>query len=137
MPPSRCPPPAPPLPPLRVEDMSPWQLYFSLRGRIDRATYWRAGVLGLLGMGLAGMALLRIAGLSTERAESALNLLLAWPTVAIWVKRWHDRDRAGWWALINLLPVIGWVWAFVDNAFVPGSPASNRFGPPPASDRWL
>jgi len=94
-------------------------------------------VLGLLGLGLAAVALLRIAGLSAERADNAVNLLLAWPAIAISVKRWHDRDRAGWWVLINVLPLIGWLWAFVDNAFVPGSAQANRFGPPPRSDALL
>jgi uncharacterized membrane protein YhaH (DUF805 family) len=135
--PPRCPSAATPLPPLLVEPMPLWRLYFSFAGRIDRGTYWRAGVLGLLGLGLAAVALLRIAGLSAERADNAVNQLLAWPAIAISVKRWHDRDRAGWWVLINVLPLIGWLWAFVDNAFVPGSAQANRFGPPPRSDALL
>jgi uncharacterized membrane protein YhaH (DUF805 family) len=118
-----------------LEAMPPTRLFFSLRGRIGRGTYWRAGVLGLLAAGLAAMGLLRIAGLPSDRAESVVNLLLAWPAIAVSVKRWHDRDRSGWWVLINLVPLIGWLWAFIDNAFLRGTPGPNRFGdaPRPAS----
>ena len=47
------------------------------------------------------------------------------------VKRWHDRDRSGWWVLLNLLPVIGWLWALVDNGFVRGTRGPNRYGADP------
>ena len=122
---------------LATEDMPPLRLFFGLRGRIGRGTYWRAGVLGLLAVGLAAMALLRIAGLSSERAENLVNLLLAWPAIAITVKRWHDRDRAGWWVLNNMVPLIGWLWAFIDNGFMRGTPGPNRYGEPAGQETGL
>jgi len=122
---------------LAVEAMPLSQLLFSLRGRIPRATYWRVGVVGLLGAGLVLVALLRIAGLTADRAEQATSLVLAWPGIAISVKRWHDRDRSGWWVLVNLVPRIGWLWGFIDNAFVRSSPSANRYGPPPQAPERL
>ena len=138
-PPPPLPPPAPPppldaglhgLPPLDVEPMPPARLFLSLQGRIDRATFWRAGVFTLLGAGLVLTLVLRIAGLTTERAEGIVNLLLAWPSIALSVKRWHDLDRTGWWALINLVPQWGWLIALVANGFPKGTPGVNRYGPP-------
>lgn len=119
--------PAPPL--LRLEALSPWQLFFGLRGRIGRREYWRSGLLLLL-LSLWAGALLRIAGLSMERAEGLVNLLLAWPAIAISVKRWHDRDRSGWWVLVYLIPVVGWLWGIIDNGFLRGNAGPNRFGAP-------
>ena len=110
--PYRHPPLPAAVPELRIEAMSPSRLFFSFTGRIDRATYWRVGVVGLLVVGLTLVALLRIAGLSAERAEGVVNLLLSWPAIAISVKRWHDRDRSGW--CRPSVPVAG-AWPFVSR----------------------
>jgi uncharacterized membrane protein YhaH (DUF805 family) len=130
-------PPVPATTPLLGESAGPWQMYFSLRGRITRGDYWFAGVFVLLVLGLVLTALLRIAGFSTEKAEGTVNLLLAWPAIAVSVKRWHDRDRSGWWVLVNLLPVVGWLWGLIDNGLLRGTTGPNRFGEPPRSSPGL
>jgi uncharacterized membrane protein YhaH (DUF805 family) len=63
-----------------------------------------------------------------------VNLLLLWPAVAVSVKRWHDRNRSGWWILINLLPIIGWAWALIENGLLRGTAGPNRFGADPLAD---
>lgn len=113
------------------------QMYFGLQGRITRADYWFAGVFVLLVLGLVATALLRIAGLSPEKAEGVVNLLVAWPAIAVSAKRWHDRDRSGWWVLVNMLPVVGWLWGLIDNGFMRGSPLRNRYGEPPHAPAGL
>jgi uncharacterized membrane protein YhaH (DUF805 family) len=114
------------------ETMPPWRLLLDPRGRINRGTFWRWGVGALLGLGLLGHALLGIARVPADTADRLISLLLVWPAIAISAKRWHDRDRAGWWVLVALLPVIGWIWSLLDNGCVPGSKGANRFGPAPA-----
>lgn len=121
--------PAPP--PLIDEPMPPWRIFLDPRGRIPRRTFWLYGVLALLGLGLLLSALLSIAGMPSRHAEALVNLLLLWPGIAVSVKRWHDRDRSGWWVLIVLIPVVGWLWALIDNGFLRGTPGPNRFGQPP------
>ena len=111
---------------------SPLRIFLSVRGRVSRRTFWLYGVLSLLGLGLLGHALLGIAGVEEDSIEVIVNLLLVWPAVAISAKRWQDRDRAPWWVLIPLVPVVGWLWALIDNGFVRGTPGPNRFGEPPA-----
>lgn len=117
--------------PLRIDAMSPWQLFFSTRGRISRLTFWGYGFFALLGLALVGMALLNIAGVSSERAENLINLLLVWPAIALSAKRWHDRNHSAWWVLVNLIPVIGTLWALVANGFLPGTAGPNRYGDDP------
>ncbi len=63
-----------------------------------------------------------------------VNLLLVWPALAVSVKRWHDRDKSGVWVLLNLVPVIGWIWALIDNGFLRGTKGPNRFGDDPLVD---
>ncbi len=60
-----------------------------------------------------------------------LYLLAFWATIAINVKRWHDRNKSGWWMLIYIIPMIGPLWFFIELGFLPGTDAANRFGPVP------
>ena len=123
-----------PLPDPFAEAMPPSRLYFDLRGRVSRRQFWLHGVLALIGVALVAHALLGIARVSADTADLAVNLLLLWPALAVSVKRWHDRDRSGWWVLLNLVPVIGWLWALIDNGFLRGTIGANRFGEDPLAD---
>lgn len=118
---------------LAPEPLGPAEIFFSFKGRVGRRTWWLYGVLALIGLGILGVALLRIAGLASTTAENAINVLLLWPALAVSVKRWHDRNKSGWWVLVNLIPLVGWLWALVENGFLPGTPGHNRFGDEPVS----
>ena len=114
-----------------AETMPPLQLFFGLRGRVSRRQFWLYGVLALIGLAMIGHMLLGIARVSPRSADLVVNLLLLWPALAVSVKRWHDRDKSGWWVLLNLLPVIGWLWALIDNGLLRGTPGPNRYGDDP------
>jgi len=58
-------------------------------------------------------------------------LLLLWPSLAVSVKRWHDRGHSGWWVLVGLIPVIGPLWLLVTNGLLPGTPGPKRCGADP------
>ncbi|MGT9628767.1 DUF805 domain-containing protein, partial [Escherichia coli] len=45
-------------------------------------------------------------------------------------RRLHDTDRSAWWALLFLIPFIGWLIIIVFNCQA-GTPGENRFGPDP------
>ena len=111
-----------------AEPMSPAQILFGFQGRIPRRTYWLYGVVGLLLFSFVAGALLGIAGVDETLAGALPNLLIVWPSLAISVKRWHDRGKSGWWVLISLVPVAGFIWALVENGFLRGTAGSNRFG---------
>ena len=51
------------------------------------------------------------------------------------VKRYHDVDKSGWWVLILLVPVVGFVWFLIECGFQRGTSGPNRFGPDPLSAR--
>ncbi|MEM7379267.1 MAG: DUF805 domain-containing protein, partial [Pseudomonadota bacterium] len=44
-------------------------------------------------------------------------------------RRLHDSGRSGWWQLISLIPLIGWI-ALIYFMVQP-SEGDNRFGPAP------
>ena len=115
------------------DDLPLWRLLLDPRGRIARQAWWLWGVAVPLGAGLLLHVLLGIARVRAETAEHIVNLVLLWPTLAVSVKRWHDRDRSGWWVLTVLVPIVGWLWALWCNGVLKGTAGPNRFGPEPAS----
>jgi uncharacterized membrane protein YhaH (DUF805 family) len=121
-------PPAATAPGLLDEPMPPLRILFSFEGRIPRKTWWLWGVLALLLATVLASLLLGIAGFSEEVAAIIANAVIIWPGLAISVKRWHDRDKSGWWVLINLIPVIGFIWSLVENGGLRGTVGPNRFG---------
>ncbi|MDK1017721.1 MAG: DUF805 domain-containing protein, partial [Actinomycetota bacterium] len=46
-------------------------------------------------------------------------------------KRWHDRDKSGWWMLIAFVPIIGGLWAFIETGLLQGTESDNQYGPNP------
>src|SRR3989442_838961 len=95
--------------------------YFILTGRITRSAYWFTSIPIVL------FAI--IAQVNKEYNWSIfLWLIIAWPSFAISTKRWHDRDKSGWWNLINLIPLIGTIWSFIECGFLLGTNGPNRFG---------
>ncbi|MCP4954855.1 MAG: DUF805 domain-containing protein [Photobacterium aquimaris] len=49
------------------------------------------------------------------------------PTVAVIVRRLHDQDRTGWWALIMLIPIVG-ILVLLYFMLQNSTDGSNRFG---------
>jgi len=47
------------------------------------------------------------------------------------VRRFHDRNKSGWWCLIGFVPVIGGFWLLIENGFLKGSVGPNQYGPDP------
>lgn len=130
--------------------------FLSLTGRIKRQEF-SLGYFGLLAMcGLLTRLLTEVAFFNTagrnwryEELAVALSLpflfailTLIWPFVAITVKRLHDLNLSGWWALLALAipfaarligvhPSTLLLMSFVLLASLPGSSGNNRFGVDP------
>ena len=108
-------------------------IFLSFQGRIPRKVYWLYGVLGLMIGTMVAFGAVYL--LSTILGEWILVLMLPiyivviWASLAIGVKRWHDRDKSGWWMLIGLVPIIGGIWQIVECGFLKGTEGDNRFGP--------
>jgi len=54
------------------------------------------------------------------------------PSIAVSVRRLHDIDRTGWWVLIGLVPLIGWIVLLVFHV-QDSTSGTNRYGPNPKS----
>lgn len=117
-------------------------LLFSFEGRVGRGPYWMFFIVMLVVFGgltaLSMMAMMNAEDPSSAGGMASMPmiiaiLVLAWPSLAIQAKRWHDVDKSAWWILIGLVPAVGGLIALVFNGFIAGTPGANRFGPSPAN----
>lgn len=68
----------------------------------------------------------------------AVVALILWVfEISLSVRRWHDLNKSGWWVLINLIPIIGWIYSLVMLGFMPGDQGANNYGPPPREGSLL
>ncbi len=71
-----------------------------------------------------------VAGLLLASVSSMLQLLFSLgtllPSLAVGARRLHDTDRSGWWQLLWLIPIIGWIIMIV--FLVQSAKEPNRFG---------
>ena len=107
---------------------------FSLQGRISRRQYWANFLLPTFILWLVLVWLFPFRLNDAERQDwpfALWSLALLWPSIATQVKRWHDRGKSGWWCLINFVPIVGNLWAFVETGFLPGTEGDNHYGPDP------
>jgi uncharacterized membrane protein YhaH (DUF805 family) len=113
------------------------QFYLSAQGRVNRKQFWLRLVLPCF---VISIILLFIdMALGTYDVQNGVGLLsgifsvlVIIPAILVYIKRWHDRDKSGWWMLILLIPIVGAIWFLVELGFLPGTPGPNRFGPPPS-----
>lgn len=107
-------------------------LFFRFTGRVSRAAY----ALGfLLMMVVMAFPLYQFMRVSPESAMAQLwsalfwltFLVFLWAHVAFSVKRLHDFDKPGLFAIALFIPVIS-IFAFVALCLHPGTPGPNRFG---------
>jgi len=109
---------------------------FSFKGRFSRTQFWM-NTLYLIGFSIIAMMI--IALLSPLFRELTIILIIpfyvmvVWISLAIAVKRWHDRDKSGWWVCIGFIPFIGPIWAFIETGFLEGTDGPNQFGSDPLS----
>lgn len=148
--------------------MSIADYFLSPHGRISRQEYW-LGMLAMMALTIIGAALLDPDGLSSSDgkvrppsfAATAWSLLFAWPSTAVAVKRFNDRDWPAWVGyalgagmavfvtanyygflldtdrmapaekLVMVAAAIGFLWALIENGFSRGTPGPNRYGNDP------
>jgi len=114
-----------------VEDMDYQKLLFTFDGRINRAKYWIGTGLSWVLAVVAVTLLAAIGGTIGFLVAIVAYIALIWIGLAVAIKRWHDRGKSGWWILIVFVPIIGWLWALIENGFLEGDKGDNQYGSDP------
>jgi uncharacterized membrane protein YhaH (DUF805 family) len=102
--------------------------YATFRGRSSRPAYWWWVLFGII-IAIAAAVLDWILGTWVFYAIVVIALLL--PNLAVTVRRLHDAGHSGWWVLIGLLPLIGFIILLIFT--LQGSDAPNQWGSGPDS----
>lgn len=104
------------------------EFLLSPAGRISRWDYWV--VFFLISFCVFFVSIAIDAVLRTHIFINIAVLALFYPQVIVGIKRCHDRNRSGWFMLINFIPLIGPIW-FLIEMLLKGTTGSNQFGPDP------
>jgi uncharacterized membrane protein YhaH (DUF805 family) len=106
--------------------------YVGFTGRARRSEYWWFALFGLIVSIVADLIDAMLGTMSDSNvgvfgAIVGLGLLL--PSIAVAIRRLHDTSRTGWWILIGLIPIVGWIILIV--FYVQDSHPDNEYGPSP------
>jgi uncharacterized membrane protein YhaH (DUF805 family) len=111
--------------------------YVTFSGRARRSEFWWF-VLFLVIAGIIMRVLDMVLGTRIDMGQgpgpgilsSIWSLFTLLPSISVAVRRLHDRDRAGWWWWLWIIPLVGWIWLIVWYC-MRGTAGENRFGPNP------
>lgn len=108
--------------------------YAVFSGRARRKEYWMFCLFNFI-FAIAAMILDNLLGTSVGSIGygaiyGLYSLAILIPSFAVSARRLHDVGKSGWFLLICLIPIIGWIWLIilVCSDSVAGS---NQYGPNP------
>jgi len=115
--------------------------YIDFSGRAPRSEFWwfmlflmiASAVLGQIDTALFGPTFVMTDNgfeYNMGILGSLFSLATLLPSIAVTARRLHDIDKSGWWQLIAIIPLIGWIIMLV-WMIKKGTPGDNRFGPDP------
>ena len=81
--------------------------YFDFQGVVGRKPFWMFVLINFL-ISLALNIVLAVVHLRPLAGLYSLAVLL--PTLGLAVRRLHDIGKSGWWVLVSLIPVLGWIY---------------------------
>ena len=110
-----------------------FQNYFNFKTRSRRSEYWYFSLFLLL-LGIA-TGLVDQLVFSTETTDigplnGIASLATLIPSFSVSVRRLHDIERSGWFLLLVLIPIIGWI-ILIYWMCQPGTSGQNEFGKDP------
>lgn len=101
--------------------------YADFAGRARRREFWMFALINFVISLVLGIVL----GLVHMGPLSNIySLAVLVPSLALGARRLHDTDRSGWWQLVGIIPIVGWIiliiWCATDS-----QPGDNKYGPNP------
>jgi uncharacterized membrane protein YhaH (DUF805 family) len=108
--------------------------YATFGGRAQRAEYWYFALFNII-ISVVLMLLDRVLGtggsdLGVGLLGGIYSLAVLIPSIAVGARRLHDIERSGWWLLIGLIPIIGFIVLII--WFVKDSQSGeNKYGANP------
>jgi uncharacterized membrane protein YhaH (DUF805 family) len=108
--------------------------YAVFAGRARRSEYWyfvlfyMLILIVLMGVDAMTGTYSKDAGLGLLSGIFSIGTFL--PSLGVAIRRLHDTGRSGWWVLISLIPLVGFIILIVFFA-QDSQPGTNQYGPNP------
>jgi uncharacterized membrane protein YhaH (DUF805 family) len=108
------------------------QKYADFSGRARRSEYWFWVLFYLIVQAIASiidniLGTRNSSGTGLVTSIASLALLVPW--LAVSARRLHDTGRSGWWTLLWIIPIVGWIILIV--WWAQDSQGENKYGPSP------
>lgn len=116
------------------EEIKKWYMealnkYVEFSGRSRRKELWTFVLVNLV-ISISLSVLDAIIGMGIGFIGTLFSLAIFLPSIAVGVRRLHDIGKEGWWLLVGLIPLIGWIvliYFYVQDS----EPGSNVYGANP------
>lgn len=103
--------------------------YTVFNGRARRSEYWYFVLFSIITTVLLTFISIVI-GDNRKLLVVLYNLAVFLPTAAVSIRRLHDIGKSGWWWLLYLIPIIGWIWLIILHT-IDSNPGENKYGQNP------
>lgn len=134
--------------------LMPYTRYAEFDGRSRRMEYWMFTLFSIIVMALC-LGLMFAGGLNLTEIDNGTTPefgILFWigavlfsifvlgsiiPSIAVTIRRFHDRDMSGWWYLgfvvLGMIPIVSTISGIANLVIMalPGTQGANRFGDDP------
>ena len=142
-------------------------LFFKFNSRTNRAKFWIAGLIfAVINVVMAIFGYVADQSVIFQAVNSMLGIVMLISSIAVGVKRLHDRNKSGWYLLLfyfvpgivaalsvligefvedssiiaTVLALVAFaliVWAFVEMGCLRGTIGVNQYGPDPVAPATL
>ncbi|MBB5119398.1 uncharacterized membrane protein YhaH (DUF805 family) [Streptomyces eurocidicus] len=102
--------------------------YATFSGRAGRPEFWMFTLISVV-ISIVLAVLDMVLG-TDPLLGTVYSLAVLLPSLAVGARRLHDTDRSGWWLLISLIPIVGFIVLVIFWASA-GKPHANAYGPTP------
>lgn len=86
--------------------------YADFKGRATRRQFWMYilwNIVLSIVVGIVGSIIFGNTGSQQNPLSMLFSVLLLVPSLAIGARRLHDIGKSGWWQLVGLIPLLGWI----------------------------
>lgn len=105
--------------------------YVSFSGRASRSEYWYFVLFTFICNLIASAGNIISPSLGTY-CSYVLSIIFFLPQLGVSVRRLHDINRSGWYYLLALIPILGWIVLLIFFC-LKSNEGPNRFGESPFS----
>ncbi|MCA6079753.1 MAG: DUF805 domain-containing protein [Endomicrobium sp.] len=99
--------------------------YIDFEGRASLVQFWYFVLINFVFCFILPIIFVKIIGVFDFCVLNILWWALLIPSIAITTRRLHDTNRSGWFQLVGLIPIIGWIVLIILLVLGPVNP--NKF----------